>query len=82
VEELLSVVYVLITVPIFPSPLEVNQLSLESNIAYVKCLLCMEKVENAVQATKSLQDITNQSITPQTLHNNLKKQYWKAAVRQ
>ena len=54
----------------------------DSNIAYAKHLMCMGKVENAVQATKSLQDITNQPITPQTLCNNLKKQNWKAVVKQ
>jgi hypothetical protein len=33
----------------------------------------MGKADNAVQVTKALQDVTNQSISSQTVHRNLKK---------
>ena len=33
----------------------------------------MGKADNAAQVTKALQDVTNQSISSQTVHHNLKK---------
>ena len=33
----------------------------------------MGKADNAVQVTKALQDVTNKSISSQTVHRNLKK---------
>jgi hypothetical protein len=38
-----------------------------SNIAYAKHLIRMQKVDNAVQVTKSLQDITNLPLSSQTV---------------
>ena len=43
------------------------------NIGYAKQIVCMGKADNAVQVTKALQDVTNQSISSQTVCRNLKK---------
>ena len=40
------------------------------------------KAENAVQVTKTLQDVKNCSISPQTIHCHLKKAGMKAVVKQ
>jgi transposase len=45
-------------------------------------LLGTGKAENAVQITKTLQDVKNQSISPQTIHHHLKKAGMKAVVKQ
>ena len=39
------------------------------------------KAENAVQVTRTLQDVKNQSISPQTIHQHLKKAGMKAVVK-
>ena len=44
-----------------------------ANIGYAKCIVHMGKADNAVQVTKALQDVTNQSISSQTVCCNLKK---------
>jgi hypothetical protein len=33
----------------------------------------MRKADNAVQVTKALKDVTNQSISSQTIHHNLRE---------
>ena len=45
-------------------------------------LLDTGKAENAVQITKTLQDVKNHSISPQTIHHHLKKAGMKAVVKQ
>ena len=45
-------------------------------------LLGTGKAENAVQITKTLQDVKNHSISPQTIHHHLKKAGMKAVVKQ
>ena len=42
------------------------------NINYDRCIICMGKVNNVVQMAKSLQDVTNQFISAQTVHCQLK----------
>jgi transposase len=44
-----------------------------ANIGYAKRIICMGKADNAVQVTKALQDVTNQSISSQTVRCNLKR---------
>ena len=38
-----------------------------ANIDYARCVMCMSKVDNAVQVAKALQNVTNQSISAQTV---------------
>ena len=45
-------------------------------------LLGTGKAENAVQITKTLQDVKNHSISPQTICHHLKKAGMKAVVKQ
>ena len=44
-----------------------------ANITYTKCLIHMQKADNAVQVTKPLEDVTNQSISSQTVRHSLHK---------
>src|ERR1700683_4359280 len=44
-----------------------------ANIGYAKRIVHMGQADNAVQETKALQDVTNQSISSQTVCRNLKK---------
>ena len=44
-----------------------------ANISYAKHIVLMGKVYNAVEVTKAFQDITNQSISSQTVHLNLRQ---------
>ena len=44
-----------------------------AKIGYAKCIVCMGKADNAVQVTRALQDVTNQSVSSQTVRRNLKK---------
>jgi len=53
----------------------------EANIHYAKHLLTTRKAENASQVTQILQEITTQSLTPQTTRNYLKKAGMKAVVK-
>ena len=43
-----------------------------ANINYDWWVICMGKVDNAVQMAKALQDVTNQFIFAQTVHCQLK----------
>jgi hypothetical protein len=49
-----------------------------ANIDYARHIIRMEKVDNAVEATKALQNITNTSISSQTVHHQLKVRGVKA----
>src|SRR5882757_9930849 len=40
---------------------------ISANINYAKRIICMRKADNAVQVTKTLRDMTNQSISSQTV---------------
>ena len=53
-----------------------------SNILYATKLFHMGKAENAVEATKTLSNITPKPFSPQTLRHGLKKLGWKAVVKQ
>ena len=44
-----------------------------ANISYAKCLICMHKADNTVEVTKSLEDVTNLSISSQTVRHTLHK---------
>ena len=44
-----------------------------ANINYAKRIIRMRKADNAVQVTKSLRDVTNQSISSQTVRCNLRE---------
>ena len=44
-----------------------------ANITYAKRLIRMQKADNAVQVTKSLEDVINQSISSQTVRHSLRK---------
>src|ERR1700690_3711693 len=48
---------------------------------YAKRIVCMGKADNAVQLTKAFQDVTNQSISSQTLHHNLKSSGLRPVVK-
>ena len=52
-----------------------------ANIGYAKCIVHMGKADNAVQVTKALQDVTNQSISSQTVCCNLKKSGLQTVVK-
>ena len=53
----------------------------EADTHYAQHLVSSWKAENAVQITQTLKDITNQSLTPQTTRNHLKKHGLKAVVK-
>src|SRR5215472_9622640 len=52
-----------------------------ANIRYALRLIGSGKADNAVQVTKSLQDITDQSFCAQTVRNGLKKVGMMAVVK-
>ena len=52
-----------------------------ANISYAACLIYMGKVANTIQASKSLSDITNTSISARTLHRQLKKDGMKPHLK-
>jgi len=52
-----------------------------TNMRHALHLISSGKVENAVQITRSLKDITNTSITPQTVCRHLKKAGMKAVTK-
>ena len=52
-----------------------------ANIDYAWRIIHMGKVDNAVQAAKALQDVTNQSISSQTMCYNLKKAGMQPVVK-
>jgi len=53
-----------------------------TNIRHAQRLITSGKVNNAVQVTKALQDITNQPLSAQTTRRYLKKNGMKAVVKQ
>ena len=54
-----------------------------ANIDYARCviIICMGKVDNAVQMAKALQNATNQSISAQTVHRQIKSKGMRAVVK-
>ena len=52
-----------------------------SNIHHGLCFIDIRKVENAVQVTKALQDITNEPLSAQTTCQHLKNAGMKAVVK-
>jgi hypothetical protein len=44
-----------------------------ANINYARHIIHMRKADNAVQVTKALKDVTNQSISAQTVRCNLRE---------
>ena len=52
-----------------------------ANIGYAKQIVHMGKADNAVQVTKALQDVTNQSISSQAVCCNLKKYGLRPVVK-
>ena len=52
-----------------------------ANISYAKCLIHMHKADNTVQVTKSLEDVTNMSISAQTVRCTLCKAGVSAVVK-
>ena len=53
-----------------------------TNVEYARQIICMGKVDNATEAAKSLQDITNTSFSSQTLCRHLKSCGIKPVVKQ
>ena len=53
----------------------------DANMRHATRLIRSGKAENAVQITRSLCTITNQSLSPQTTRNYLKQCGWKAVVK-
>ena len=53
-----------------------------ANVEYAHRIICMGKVDNAIELAKSLQDITNTSFSSQTLHQHLKSCGMKPVVKQ
>jgi transposase len=51
------------------------------NVHHALHLISSQRAENAVQVTRTLKTITNQSITPQTVRRHLKKAGMKAVVK-
>jgi hypothetical protein len=47
------------------------------NIHYAVHLIISQKAENTVQVTKTLHNITNQSLSPSTVHLHLKKGWYE-----
>src|SRR6266436_5390916 len=52
-----------------------------ANIYHAVHLITSQKAENAVQVTKALSNITNQSLSPSTVRLHLKKAGMKAVVK-
>src|SRR6267154_5471523 len=52
-----------------------------ANIGYAKRIIRMGRADNVVQVTKALQDVTNQSISSQTVHRNLKRSGLRPVVK-
>jgi len=53
----------------------------ETSVHYALCLIGSGKADNAVQVTKSLQDINNTALCAQTVRNGLKKVGMMAVVK-
>ncbi|KIK19885.1 hypothetical protein PISMIDRAFT_658538 [Pisolithus microcarpus 441] len=52
-----------------------------ANVCHAIHLISTQKAENAVQVTKSLTNIINQPLHPNTVHQHLKKTGMKAVVK-
>lgn len=52
-----------------------------ANINYTKRAMRMGKLANATDAAQALRNITNQSVTPQTVRRNLKSSGWTAVKK-
>jgi len=52
-----------------------------SNVQYALCLITSHKAENAVEVTKTLQDITNQPLSSKTVCRALRNTGLKAVVK-
>ena len=52
-----------------------------ANIDYARHIICMGKVDNTVQMAKALQDVTNQFISAQTVHCQLKIKGMRPVVK-
>jgi len=53
----------------------------DANLCHTTRLIRSGEADNAVQVTRSLRAITNQSLSPQTTRNYLKQSGWKAVVK-
>src|SRR5258708_9171418 len=53
----------------------------DTDICHACHLISSGKADNSTQVTKLLQNITNKSLSAETVHLNLKKTGWKAAVK-
>ena len=53
----------------------------DTNIHHAICLISSQKCDNAVQVTKVLRDVTNQSLHTETVRRGLKKTGMKAVVK-
>jgi len=52
-----------------------------ANIDYARCVIQMGKVDNAVEMAKILQNVTNQSISAQTVHRQLRIKGMRPVVK-
>ena len=52
-----------------------------ANVNYDRWIICMGKVDNAVQMAKALQDVTNQFISAQTVYFQLKSKEMRPVVK-
>ena len=53
----------------------------KNNLCYTTCLISTGQAKNAVQVAKSLQELTNQSLSAQTVRNRMKGMGMKAVVK-
>ena len=53
----------------------------DTDIHHACCLISSGKADNSTQVTKLLQNITNKSLSAETVHLKLKKAGWKAVVK-
>src|SRR5258708_13112931 len=53
----------------------------DTDICHACCLISSGKADNSTQVTKLLQNITNKSLSAETVHLKLKKAGWKAVVK-
>ena len=52
-----------------------------ANIDYARRVICMGKIDNAVQMAKALENVTNQSISAQTACHHLKSKGMRPVVK-
>src|SRR5258708_27689222 len=65
----------------FPSPLGVIQSNFLTDIWDACCFINSGKADNCSQVTKMLQNVTNKSLSSETVCLRLKKAGWKAVVK-